>query len=164
MALMSCRECGKEVSTKAKACPHCGCTKKRSSLWLGVGIGILGMMLSFAIVTVALQTNEDKAILQAQEMVRTSLKDPSTAIFRDVAFHKEKQDGPYTSGYVCGFINGKNSFGVMAGERRFVARAFFGKNVLDVTNMQIEPSTLEHEGAAILVFDAAYWRPSCGGA
>ncbi len=25
MALMKCQECGKEISDKAEACPHCGC-------------------------------------------------------------------------------------------------------------------------------------------
>lgn len=25
MALIKCKECGKEISDKATACPHCGC-------------------------------------------------------------------------------------------------------------------------------------------
>lgn len=33
MALKKCRECGKEISSTAKACPHCGASpKKRTSL------------------------------------------------------------------------------------------------------------------------------------
>ena len=32
MAMSNCKECGKEVSTKAKACPHCGISKPASKL------------------------------------------------------------------------------------------------------------------------------------
>ena len=38
MALTKCRECGKEVSTEAKACPHCGASKpapSQASPWVG---------------------------------------------------------------------------------------------------------------------------------
>ena len=27
MALTSCKECGKQISTDARACPHCGCPR-----------------------------------------------------------------------------------------------------------------------------------------
>lgn len=30
MALISCRECNKKVSSDAQACPHCGAPKKKS--------------------------------------------------------------------------------------------------------------------------------------
>lgn len=42
MALMKCRECGKEVSTEAKACPHCGVaspTKKPAAGCFSVVVG-----------------------------------------------------------------------------------------------------------------------------
>ncbi len=31
MALINCHECGKEISNKAKSCPHCGCPTKEIS-------------------------------------------------------------------------------------------------------------------------------------
>lgn len=31
MALINCHECGKEISNKAEACPHCGCPIKETS-------------------------------------------------------------------------------------------------------------------------------------
>lgn len=33
MALTECKECGKEISTKAKACPHCGAGRGMSGWW-----------------------------------------------------------------------------------------------------------------------------------
>lgn len=47
MALQKCKECGKDVSTTAPSCPHCGHvrTAKRSGLArLGIGVLILGAL------------------------------------------------------------------------------------------------------------------------
>lgn len=54
MAMTTCKECGKQVSTEAKACPHCGATapaKKKSTggigKWLLIvfAIGIVAAVL-----------------------------------------------------------------------------------------------------------------------
>lgn len=37
MALSTCRECGKEVSTEAKSCPHCGAPRPADQDWKGTG-------------------------------------------------------------------------------------------------------------------------------
>ena len=39
--LIACKECGKEISDKAKVCPHCGCPVKRK----GKGFAIAGLVL-----------------------------------------------------------------------------------------------------------------------
>ena len=31
MALINCEECGKQISSKAQACPHCGCPVENTS-------------------------------------------------------------------------------------------------------------------------------------
>lgn len=41
MAIKKCKECGKEVSTKADLCPHCGAKQKRKSIGCGGAILIL---------------------------------------------------------------------------------------------------------------------------
>jgi hypothetical protein len=41
MAIISCAECGKPVSTVAKSCPNCGAPPKRQSLWGWIGWGAL---------------------------------------------------------------------------------------------------------------------------
>lgn len=52
MALKKCKECGKEISTKADLCPHCGAKQKRKSIGCGgaililIIIGIIGSQIS----------------------------------------------------------------------------------------------------------------------
>jgi len=45
MALTTCRECGKEVSTGAESCPHCGVPRKRKG---GFSIGRVLLLLILA--------------------------------------------------------------------------------------------------------------------
>ena len=55
MALIKCRECSKQISDKANACPHCGCPLKGGTVasaarcarcggsgWAGQGMGTPG--------------------------------------------------------------------------------------------------------------------------
>lgn len=37
MALITCRECGQQVSTEAPACPHCGAPRPGDHTWRGTG-------------------------------------------------------------------------------------------------------------------------------
>lgn len=50
MALIQCPECGKELSDKARRCPHCGCPAKMSQqqfiLALVAGLIALGFGLA----------------------------------------------------------------------------------------------------------------------
>ncbi len=46
MSLTTCRECGKEISTKADACPNCGARRKRS---IGTGGLIVSAILAVTI-------------------------------------------------------------------------------------------------------------------
>lgn len=52
MALKKCKECGKEVSTKADLCPHCGAKQKRKGIGCGglllilIAIGFIGSQFS----------------------------------------------------------------------------------------------------------------------
>ena len=47
MTLIKCEECGKEISDKAKFCPHCGKTNKKGNLFLKI-IGILFVLCGIA--------------------------------------------------------------------------------------------------------------------
>jgi hypothetical protein len=45
MAVKPCKECGKEVSSKAKSCPHCGApTKRRLGVLRGLVVVFLGVV------------------------------------------------------------------------------------------------------------------------
>jgi len=54
---------------------------------------------------------------KGMEAVRAKLKDPRSADFRNVFFHRGSQNVPVT----CGEVNSKNSFGGYIGFQRFVS-------------------------------------------
>jgi hypothetical protein len=45
MALKPCKECGREISTDAKSCPHCG---KNYNLWRGP-LNLIAILIGFAL-------------------------------------------------------------------------------------------------------------------
>lgn len=51
MALTKCRECGKEISTEAASCPHCGAPMKTAAPKnSNTGMGCLGVIVLIAII------------------------------------------------------------------------------------------------------------------
>lgn len=57
MALVACRECGKEVSTGAAKCPHCGARLKQPFILKWVVFPVLGLFALFMIVGSLLPKN-----------------------------------------------------------------------------------------------------------
>lgn len=50
MAMVKCKECGKEVSTQAQKCPHCGVTKPAIKGRVITGKEIAGAIIVFLII------------------------------------------------------------------------------------------------------------------
>lgn len=50
MALKPCKECGAEVSTKAKACPKCGAKVPHTKWWLWAPLGLVAAFFGAAAV------------------------------------------------------------------------------------------------------------------
>lgn len=48
MALTECKECGKQISDKAKACPHCGADTSANWELISRGCGTSLLLLGFA--------------------------------------------------------------------------------------------------------------------
>lgn len=46
MAIRPCKECGKDISTSAPACPHCGAKPRRTSLFTWIVAIFLGLMFA----------------------------------------------------------------------------------------------------------------------
>lgn len=145
MAVKNCKECGKQVSTKAKKCPHCGAkAPKRTSLLVWVLIGVIGYVF-YMVGQGNLDTAPSKAesslsaeqqaeiereaerraqasyerdlVYEAKKTVAASLKDPDSAQFRDVFFNETAKGGSV----VCGQVNSKNSLGAYTGFQRFIS-------------------------------------------
>lgn len=130
MAMVKCKECGNQVSTKAKACPTCGAAQpKRTSVLTWVAAGLIGLIVIVSIATkedpvsapapkaapTAADVKADRqwaAVAAAQLTVQKGLKDPDSAKFEGPVYHEP--------GYVCGRVNAKNSFGGYSGWKGFV--------------------------------------------
>lgn len=83
---------------------------------------------------------EEEAIKKAQAVVANKLKDPDSAKFRNVAI---KQN--YTGAkFVCGQVNGKNSYGAYAGSSQFVSG--ISEATLESTNPHQRMRDLENTG------------------
>lgn len=54
MALVKCKECGKEISSSAKTCPSCGAKNKKKSVGIG-GVLLFGLVLFFLLVIICSQ-------------------------------------------------------------------------------------------------------------
>lgn len=123
MALVNCRECNKEVSETAKVCPQCGIkkpytNKKRQSqraILYAIIIIFIGYGMEQSGKTPYVPNNIDY-IVRAQNNVKATLKDPSSAEFKDLLVYK-------TTGIpvVCGVVNAKNSFGGYTGWTAFIS-------------------------------------------
>lgn len=63
----------------------------------------------------------DKAVSIGQREVSAVMKDPDSSKFRNVKFiQKDEADDGTVSGYVCGEVNAKNSYGAYAGFSPFM--------------------------------------------
>lgn len=61
------------------------------------------------------QNENSQSVLKvkAEDAVRRLLKDPNSSEFA--------MENTYPSGYVCGFVNSKNSFGAYSGHQKFIS-------------------------------------------
>lgn len=134
--LIKCRECGKEISSQAAACPHCGCPvwqptegtppkmepekKTGGKWWLFLILGIFLACVISATTTINGEsvfkreyTEDDykaSCYSLAEQQVKEYLKAPSTAKFcpmRDTEFHS-LGGNIYT---MSGWVDAQNSFG-----------------------------------------------------
>lgn len=64
MALIACKECGNQVSTKARACPGCGAKVPHTKWWLWGPLGVVVSVIVFG--EVAGNSPEGRAKAQAR--------------------------------------------------------------------------------------------------
>ena len=125
MVLVSCRECGAQVSNKARACPACGMKGSRSGkFWWALLLLLLGypiVNMFFYDPAPARLPKEGSAGAEAsphlwghygERAVKDRLKDAGSAEFRAQFVGKENVP--------CGEVNSKNSFGGYPGYQRYL--------------------------------------------
>lgn len=140
MAVKSCKECGGQVSTKAKACPQCGAkAPKQTSFITWAVLVVIVLVVGNSVLNPAppapqktpeqIAQEAEKARLEAAKAdkrlkevqavglakasVKARLKDPSSAEFGKVVMKP--------SGIVCGYVNAKNAYGGYTGEKAFIS-------------------------------------------
>lgn len=126
MALVKCKECGSQVSSKAKACPSCGAKPQKAVgtfgglIVIGIAIFIFSKMFggtgstgaSTPAKPVDYCSDTTMAFVMSQSFVEKSLKAPSTADFPYIT-----SDGvtvsklPSCKFQVDAYVDSQNSFG-----------------------------------------------------
>ena len=79
MALVACKECGTEVSTKAMACPKCGAKVPKTKWWLWVPLGLVAAFLGFGAVVGSSPEAQEKA--QARRAIDLCWEDQKSKSF-----------------------------------------------------------------------------------
>ncbi|WP_155950186.1 hypothetical protein [Rhodanobacter sp. OR92] len=91
MALINCRECGKQVASSAKICPHCGITTPNKSSVQGALIGklLIAGLFGWAVYSCSQTANNGNpstagdghldALYLCQQAIRQVAKNPSSA-------------------------------------------------------------------------------------
>ncbi|MDJ0087717.1 hypothetical protein [Pantoea allii] len=81
-------------------------------------LGYLVLVLSVALLT-GCKPSDDQMLRVGKDALSQALKDPSSAQFRSMHFVPDpNQSDSVASGFVCGELNGKNSFGAYVGFKR----------------------------------------------
>ena len=89
MALLKCKECGKEVSSKADKCPHCGAARANEPN--GCAMGCLVVIIIAAVVYFFNSSNssepqkatpdDELAAFTCGDFIKKNLRDPDSADF-----------------------------------------------------------------------------------
>lgn len=133
MAIGQCRECGKDVSTEAASCPHCGAPNPVASAAaepekkqeIGFVAGCLMVVMLFVIVVIFAamcaesgdntpepEHSNTMAYVMCQEFVSRQLRAPSTADYpwmsADGVSSLHQGEGRYM---VRGYVDAQNAFG-----------------------------------------------------
>lgn len=81
-------------------------------------------ILLFLVMTLLLTAcgpSPERAVRFAEQVISNNMRDPDSAKFSDSKFYeKNGSSKDDLSGYVCGHVNGKNSFGGYTGNTRFI--------------------------------------------
>lgn len=171
MALTPCAECGAEISDKAKSCPRCGA--KRPINWRPAAK--VGLLVSLPIVFVLAMGSSfvrgqsdgpmGLAMSNTEQRLRGHLKDPDSMVIRSsYPVVRRSSGGSNEHIYICGLVDGKNSFGAYAGAVRFVSYSIQTKESLKTYSVEVEDprqTNAAHEEAKRSDFERMYWDPNC---
>ena len=191
MALVSCPECKTSISDQASHCPHCGYPIKQSPITANtegspsdssgstrkgrghVWYWVFGIVVAIPIVLIAGIYVHNKAIGPvgwAQDntvkALKERMKDPDSVVIRSSYVVQKADDKGSQFIYICGIVDGKNSFGGYAGGTRFASKSESSKSLGTFDTWSVQMEDPEQERAAKHVgmlsgFDSVYWNDWC---
>jgi hypothetical protein len=116
MALVKCRECGKDISSDAKACPNCG-AKPINKVAAGCG-GIAGLFILVVFAVSFFDADEKPAVsdgeaasIMCADFIKKSLRDPDSAEFITEPISTPALRNPEGSYSVLLTVRAVNGFG-----------------------------------------------------
>ncbi|KAB2900377.1 MAG: hypothetical protein F9K35_07000 [Burkholderiaceae bacterium] len=148
MAMVKCKECGGQVSTKATTCPHCGAkTPKRTSLFTWIVAGAFAVVVGSCVMGFN-GSEERRQKAQAAQAAIEAAKTPEQREAEAKAKAKQEADFQFSlaaakavraamkdpasfelvradmmdSGALCMVYRGKNSFGAVTTEQAAITR------------------------------------------
>jgi hypothetical protein len=98
--------------------------------------------------------------------LKTKLKDPSSMTIRSSYVVEKTLPNGNTEIYICGIVDGKNSFGGYTGGSRFVSKSVSSKslNTFDTYIVEVEDETVKstaHSANRLSPFEKVYWNEYC---
>ena len=81
MALIKCEECGKEISSQADACPHCGYKKEKTGCLGMIGYLIIGLFFVGIISKCSLKSDSEKVTSSTSSKVPTEAPEKAATNF-----------------------------------------------------------------------------------
>lgn len=102
MALIKCKECGKEFSNEAKQCPHCGSTKHRSFFKKHPIISVLGSLFILGVIFNSLGLNKNggsshvatNVVSTQQSTSLNNNQSPSISTQQSTSLNTNKEEKP----------------------------------------------------------------------
>lgn len=160
MALRKCKECGKDVSTKAKSCPNCGAIAKKqtSCLTYFVAIFLIYVLIkmfngssnytsqssnssnasqkSTISKTRSSESLTADAFTMCQRFVKNELVSPATAEFCSI-LDAEIKELPNRKFSIYGYVDSQNGFGAVV-RTRFICEVQFKNNEWILTDILLQ--------------------------
>jgi len=196
MALIQCSECNGQVSDQAAVCPHCGApvfigtqaqdkqlpgtqsssSDSRGSVRKGGGhvlAWIVGIIVAIPVIFVAGVYVHNKAIGpvgwaqdNTEKALKRMMKDPDSMVVRSSYVVQKTDDSGDQLIYVCGIVDGKNSFGGYAGGSRFASKSTYSKRfeTFDTQSVHMEDAAQQRAAKQVGMlsgFDKVYWNDWC---
>lgn len=191
MALVSCPECKESVSDQAPNCPHCGYRIKQALVAENtqgspnvssggernggerVWAWTLGVVIAVSVALMGGIYVHNKAIGPvgwAQDntvkALREKMKDPDSMVIRS-SYVVEKADNKGNQFiYICGIVDGKNSFGGYGGGTRFASKSEYSQSLDTFDTWSVQMDDPEQQRTAdsvgmLSAFDSVYWNDWC---